>query len=64
VRRDGERAIGKLVHQHHWGLGAIYGVLLAFGVLYPETTILFLFLFPIQAKYFVMIYGAMALLGP
>jgi len=43
--------------------GAIYGVLLAFGVLYPETQILFLFLFPIQAKYFVMIYGAMALLG-
>jgi len=43
--------------------GAIYGVLLAFGVLYPETTILFLFVFPIQAKYFVMIYGAMALLG-
>lgn len=43
--------------------GAIYGVLLAFGVLYPETTILFLFLFPIQAKFFVMIYGAIALLG-
>ena len=43
--------------------GAIYGVLLAYGVLYPESTILFLFLFPIQAKYFVMIYGAMALLG-
>jgi len=43
--------------------GAIYGVLLAYGVLYPEATILFLFLFPIQAKYFVMIYGAMALLG-
>jgi membrane associated rhomboid family serine protease len=43
--------------------GAIYGVLLAFGVLYPESTILFLFIFPIQAKFFVMIYGAMALLG-
>jgi membrane associated rhomboid family serine protease len=43
--------------------GAIFGVLLAFGVLYPETTILFFFVFPIQAKYFVMIYGAMALLG-
>ncbi|HTQ54288.1 MAG TPA: rhomboid family intramembrane serine protease [Bryobacteraceae bacterium] len=43
--------------------GAIYGVLLAFGMLYPETSILFLFLFPIQAKYFVMIYGAIALLG-
>jgi membrane associated rhomboid family serine protease len=43
--------------------GAIYGVLLAFGVLYPEAVILFLFIFPIQAKYFVMIVGAMALLG-
>ncbi|HLY18295.1 MAG TPA: rhomboid family intramembrane serine protease [Bryobacteraceae bacterium] len=43
--------------------GAIYGVLLAFGVLYPESTILFFFVFPIQAKYFVMIYGALALLG-
>jgi membrane associated rhomboid family serine protease len=43
--------------------GAIYGVLLAFGVLYPEATILFLFIFPIQAKFFVMIYGALALLG-
>lgn len=43
--------------------GAIYGLLLAFGVLYPDTTILFSFLFPIKAKYFVMIYGAIALLG-
>jgi len=43
--------------------GAIYGVLLAFGMLYPEAIILFMFIFPIQAKYFVMIVGAMALLG-
>jgi len=43
--------------------GAIYGVLLAFGVLYPEAVILFLFIFPIQAKFFVMIVGAIALLG-
>ena len=43
--------------------GAIYGLLLAFGVLYPDMTILFLFLFPIRAKYFVMIYGALALYG-
>lgn len=28
--------------------GAIYGVLLAFGVLYPEATILFLFIFPFR----------------
>jgi membrane associated rhomboid family serine protease len=43
--------------------GAIYGLLLAFGVMYPETTILFSFLFPIKAKYFVMIYGAIELLS-
>jgi membrane associated rhomboid family serine protease len=42
--------------------GAIYGVLLAFGVLYPEGIILFLFIFPIQAKFFVMIVAAIALL--
>jgi membrane associated rhomboid family serine protease len=53
----------------HWGSstigasGAIYGLLLAFGVLYPDTTILFSFLFPIKAKYFVMIYGAIELLS-
>jgi membrane associated rhomboid family serine protease len=38
--------------------GAIYGLLLAFGVLYPDTPILFSFLFPIKAKYFVLIFGA------
>jgi rhomboid family protein len=43
--------------------GAIYGLLLAFGVLYPDVTILFSFLFPIKAKYFVMIYGAIELLA-
>jgi len=43
--------------------GAIFGVLLAFGLMYPEAEILFLFLFPIKAKFFVMIYGAIALLG-
>lgn len=43
--------------------GAIYGLLLAFGVMYPEQTILMSFVFPIKAKYFVMIYGAIALLS-
>jgi membrane associated rhomboid family serine protease len=43
--------------------GAIYGVLLAFGVCYPEQTVLMNFLFPIKAKYMVMIYGAIALYG-
>ena len=43
--------------------GAIYGLLLAFGVLYPDRTVLFSFLFPIKAKYFVMILGAIAFLS-
>jgi membrane associated rhomboid family serine protease len=42
--------------------GAIYGLLLAFGVLFPDTTVLFSFLFPIKAKYFVMIMGGIAFL--
>ena len=42
--------------------GAVYGLLLAFGMLYPDRTVLFSFLFPIKAKYFVMIIGAIAFL--
>jgi membrane associated rhomboid family serine protease len=51
----------------HWGTrtvgasGAIYGLLLAFGVLFPNQTVLMGFLFPIKAKYMVMIYGAVEL---
>jgi membrane associated rhomboid family serine protease len=40
--------------------GGIYGLLLAFGVLFPDTTVLMDFLFPIKAKYLVMIYAAIA----
>ena len=36
--------------------GAIMGVLLAFGVTYPNQRVLMNFLFPIKAKYLVMIY--------
>ncbi len=43
--------------------GAIFGLLLAFGVLFPEATVLFSFLFPIKAKYFVLIMGAIAFLS-
>lgn len=43
--------------------GAIYGLLLAYGLLYPDRTVLFSFLFPIKAKYFVLIIGAVAFLG-
>jgi membrane associated rhomboid family serine protease len=43
--------------------GAIYGLLLAFGMLFPEQEILLMFLFPIKAKYFVMIAAGMVFLG-
>lgn len=43
--------------------GAIFGLLLAFGVLYPNQTVLFFFIFPMPAKYMVMIVGAIAFLG-
>jgi membrane associated rhomboid family serine protease len=36
--------------------GAIYGVLLAFGMMYPDRPIYFYFLLPIRAKYLVMLY--------
>lgn len=42
--------------------GAIYGLLLAYGLLFPNRPILMYFVFPIPAKYFVMILGAIALL--
>jgi membrane associated rhomboid family serine protease len=43
--------------------GAIFGLLLAYGVLFPDRQVLFSFLFPIKAKYFVMILGAIELLS-
>lgn len=43
--------------------GAVYGVLLAFGVLFPRTRILFFFLFPIEARFFVAIVGAIAFMS-
>lgn len=36
--------------------GSIYGVLVAFGMLFPNREIFLYFLFPIKAKYFVIIY--------
>jgi len=42
--------------------GAIFGVLVAFGVCYPNQTVLMNFLFPIKAKYLVMIYAGIELL--
>ena len=41
--------------------GAIYGMLLAFGWLFPNRLIYIYFLFPIPAKYFVIIFGLIEL---
>jgi membrane associated rhomboid family serine protease len=41
--------------------GAIFGLLLAYGVTYPDRPIYLYFLFQIPAKYFVIIVGAVAL---
>jgi membrane associated rhomboid family serine protease len=43
--------------------GAIYGILLAYALYFPHRQIYLYFLFPIQAKYFVMIVGAIAFLS-
>lgn len=47
--------------------GAIYGLLLAYALYFPERPILMFFVFPVPAKYFVIILGAIAFvssLGP
>ena len=39
--------------------GAIYGVLIAFGILFPDRPIFIYFLLPIKARYFVILYIAL-----
>ncbi len=41
--------------------GAIYGILFAFGYLFPNALIYIYFLFPLKAKYFVAIFAALEL---
>jgi membrane associated rhomboid family serine protease len=43
--------------------GAIYGVLLAYAMYFPHRTVYMYFIFPLQAKYFVMIVGAITFLS-
>jgi len=43
--------------------GAIYGILLASAVMWPTRVVYFNFLFPIQMKYLVIIYGAIAFIS-
>ena len=38
--------------------GAVYGILLAFGMMFPNMLVFIYFLFPIKAKWLVILYGA------
>ncbi|MCO4293159.1 rhomboid family intramembrane serine protease [Solitalea sp. MAHUQ-68] len=41
--------------------GAVFGILIAFGMLFPNMLLYLYFLFPIKAKYLVIAYGAFEL---
>jgi membrane associated rhomboid family serine protease len=41
--------------------GAVYGILLAFGMMFPNMLVYVYFLFPIKAKWIVIFYGALEL---
>lgn len=41
--------------------GAVFGLLFAFGYLFPNTLLYFYFFFPIKAKYFIALYAAFEL---
>ena len=43
--------------------GAIFGVLLAYGMMFPDTIIYLYFFFPVRAKYMVMILGGIEFLS-
>jgi membrane associated rhomboid family serine protease len=41
--------------------GAVFGILLAFGMMFPNMLVYIYFLFPIKAKWIVIVYGALEL---
>ncbi|TAL36469.1 MAG: rhomboid family intramembrane serine protease [Spirochaetes bacterium] len=43
--------------------GALYGLLLAYGMTWPNREVLLYFLFPIKMKYLVLIFGALEFFG-
>jgi len=43
--------------------GAVYGLLIAWGLIFPTRTILFMMIFPLQARVYVLLMGALAFLA-
>ena len=41
--------------------GSVYGLLLAFGMMFPNTRVYIYFFFPMKAKWFVLLFGAIEL---
>jgi membrane associated rhomboid family serine protease len=54
---------GSTVMQTVGSSGAIFGILMACAMLFPDRPILFGFIFPMQMKWFVLIVGVIAFLG-
>jgi len=52
-----EQLIGRIDTPTVGASGAVFGILLAFGMMFPNSMIYIYFFFPLKAKYFVMIYG-------
>jgi membrane associated rhomboid family serine protease len=48
---------------HIGASGAVYGILLAYGLVFPKNVIYFMLMFPIEARYFVIIMGLLAFYG-
>ena len=42
--------------------GATFGLILAYGLIFAERTVLFMFIFPMKAKYFALLLGVIELL--
>jgi membrane associated rhomboid family serine protease len=43
--------------------GAVYGILLAYGMIFPEAVILVMMIFPMKAKYAVILFGLIELMA-
>jgi len=54
-------APGPGVHPTVGASGGVFGILLAFGMMFPEQKIYLYFLFPVKAKWFVIGYGLIEL---
>jgi membrane associated rhomboid family serine protease len=58
---NGPREVSAMVNPMLGASGAIFGLLFAFGYLFPNAMIYLYFFVPIKAKYFVAIYAAVEL---